>query len=383
LSWNRAAGALALLGALVSPADPAGAEDAEREATRATMRQIFESIRVVLPLSVNETKFAAPENRAAIERALAALADNANALASHARGTDPTRPYLGGSLEHDAREALDRYRGGHFAGAAFQIQQATENCVACHTKLHSPGTSPVAIHFVDRSALAGLPLAERARLEVATRQFDAAVASYEKLLASAKVPPSELLTPLVDYLIVEVRVKGEFERPAKTLARFARRPDLWRHLRADLEGWIRALRELRPLASSAPDLTTARELIARARRIAKVPADTGPLIHYLVASSVLQRFLATTPPPTNRDAAEAYYLLGLAETHVSDTYWVSQADMYLETAIRLAPREPSALEAYLVLEEETVASYTGSQGEQLPASVAQHLEELRALVDAK
>jgi hypothetical protein len=102
------------------------------------MRQIFESIRVVLPLSVNETKFAAPENRVAIEQALAALADNANALASHARGTDPTRLYLGGSLEHDAREALDRYRGGHFAGAAFQVQQATENCVACHTKLHSP-----------------------------------------------------------------------------------------------------------------------------------------------------------------------------------------------------------------------------------------------------
>jgi tetratricopeptide (TPR) repeat protein len=347
------------------------------------MRKIFESIRVVLPLSVNEAKFAAPENRVAIEQALAALADNAGALASHARGTDPARRYLGDSLEHDAREALDRYRAGHFEGAAFQIRLATENCVACHTKLHSPGTSPAAQHFVDRSALAGLPLAERARLEVATRQFDEAAASYEKLLASPKVPPSELLTPLVDYLIVEVRVKGDFERPAKTLARFAKRPDLWRHLRADVEEWIRALRELRPLSSSAPDLATARDLITRARSIAKVPADYGPLVHYLVASSVLQRFLATTPPPSNRDAAEAYYLLGLAETHVGDTYWVSQADIYLETAIRLAPREPSALEAYLVLEEETVASYTGSQGEQLPVSVAEHLEELRALVDAK
>ena len=383
LSWNRLAGALALLVALASPAAPVSETDAEREATLATMRRIFESIRVVLPLSVNEAKFAAPENRVAIEQALTALADNASALASHARGTDPARLYLGGSLEHDAREALDRYRAGHFEGAAFQIQLATENCVACHTKLQSPGSSPAAVHFVDRSALAGLPLAERARLEVATRQFDEAVVSYEKLLASRKVAPSELLTPLVDYLIVEVRVKGEFERPAKTLARFAKRPDLWRHLRADVEEWIRALRELRPLASSAADLATARDVIARARSIAKVPADYGPLIHYLVASSVLQRFLATTPPPSNRDAAEAYYLLGLAETHLGDTYWVSQADMYLETAIRLAPREPSALEAYLVLEEETVASYTGTQGEQLPASVAQHLEELRALVDAK
>jgi hypothetical protein len=332
---------------------------------------------------VNETKFAAPENRVTIEQALAALADNGSTLAAHARGTDPAPFYLGGSLAHDAQEALDRYRGGHFEGAAFQIQQATENCVACHTKLQSPGPSPVGEHFVDRSALPGLPLAERARLEVATHQFDEAVVSYEKLLASPKVPPSEVLTPLIDYLIIEVRVKGDFERPAKTLARFAKRPDLWRHLRVDVEAWIRALRELRPFGSSAPDLATARGLIARARGIAKVPADYGPLIHYLVASSVLQRFLAMTPPPSDRDAAEAYYLLGLAEMHVGDTYWVSQADVYLETAIRLAPKEPSALEAYLVLEEETVASYTGSAGEQLPASVAQHLEELRALVDAK
>ncbi|MBS1106562.1 MAG: hypothetical protein H6Q91_2064 [Deltaproteobacteria bacterium] len=383
LTWIGSAGVLALLVALASPAAAVDATDAEREATRATMRQIFENIRVVLPLSVNEAKFAAPENRVAVEQALAALANNASALSSHARESDPARLYLGGSLEHDAREALDRYRAGHFEGAAFQLQQATENCVACHTKLVGAAASPVGVHFVDRSALAGLPLAERARLEVATRQFDEAIASYEKLLASRKVPPSEVFTPLVDYLTIEVRVKGDFERPAKTLARFAKRPDLWRHLRVDVETWIRALRELRPFGSSAPELATARDLIARARSIAVVPADYGPLIHYLVASSVLQRFLATTPPPSNRDAAEAYYLLGLAETHLGDTYWVSQADMYLETAIRLAPREPSALEAYLVLEEETVASYTGTQGEQLPASVAQHLEELRALVDAK
>jgi hypothetical protein len=178
-----------------------------------------------------------------------------------------------------------------------------------------------------------------------------------------------LLTPLVDYLIVEVRVKGEFERAAKTLARFAKRPDLWRHLRSDVDEWIHALRELRPLASSAPDLAKARELIERARSIAKVPADSGPLVHYLVASSVLQRFLATTPPPTNRDAAGAYcsgspgtrrrHLLGFAGRHAGD-------------------RDPAAGAVGaggLVLEEETVAIH-GSTGRTAP-SVAGHLRAAR------
>lgn len=373
-------GGAALTGA--PAADAADEAASEREQTRATMREIFESVRLLLPLSVNEDRFAAPENRAAVEQALDALAKNADTLATHARPTDPARQGLGRSLARDARQARARYADGRYESAAFQVQQATENCIACHTRLPSPGDSPVAENFVDRTALAALPLAERARLETATRQFDEAAASYEKLLADPEMHPNELLTPLIDYLIVQVRVRNDFERPRKTLQRFARRPDLWRHLRVDVDQWGRSLRELAPLAKQPPDLAAARDLIASAKQVDQYPADHRALVHYLVASSILQRYLDASPP-SPRDAAEAYYLLGLAETHVGDTTWVSQPDLYLEAAIRLAPQEPFAHEAYVLLEEETVADYTGSRGVSLPDSVADHLRELRELVDAR
>lgn len=344
------------------------------------MREIFESIRVLLPLSVNETRFGAPENRAAVETALASLQANADALAAHARSKDAARRFLGDALAADAGSALARYRAGHYDAAAFQIQQATETCVACHTKLRSPGDSPAAKHFIGTSALAKLPLAERARLEVATRQFSEAAKSYEKLLASLGTHAGDLLSPLTEYLIVEVRVRGEFDRARRTLERFAKRPDLWRHLRSDVAQWIAALRELAPLGDQPPDVATARALIEKARAIDLYPADRRGLIHYLVASSILQRVLGDETVG-DREAGEAYYLLGLCETHVGDDYWVSQADLYLETAIRMAPKEPFAEEAYLVLEEETVNAYTGSAGTELPKPVADHLEELRRLID--
>jgi hypothetical protein len=374
--------ALALAGAPAARAAETAPTPAEREQTRATMREIFESIRVLLPLSVNETRFAAPENRAAVESALEALATNADAVAAHARANDPARRGFGRSLARDAREARDRYAAGRYDSAAFQIQQATENCVACHTRLPSPGDSPVGENFVDRTAIAALPPAERARIEVATRQFDEATASYEKLLADPKVHPNELVAPLVDYLIVQVRVRGDFERPRKTLERFARRPDLWRHLRVDVERWARSLRELAPIAKQPPTLAAAQDVIARARAVDQYPADHRGLVHWLVASSILERLL-DAGPPSDRDAAEAYYLLGLAETHVGETTWVSRPLLYLEAAIRLAPKEPFAQEAYLLLEEETVLDYTGSQGVALPESVEAHLAELRDLVDAE
>lgn len=385
---HRSAAGILLLWAFAAAAQsptpaPTGAPDAktaEREATRATMRDIFESIRVLLPLSVRTDAFAAPENRATVERALVALEQNADALAEHARSDDPARRLLGGSLSTDAGQALLLYRSDQFEEAAFQVQQTTENCVACHTKLRGVGNTPVARHFVDKSALRGLPLAERARLEVATRQFDEAATSYEKLLASPKIHAGDLLGPLSDYLTLMVRVENDYERARKTLDRFAKRPDLWRHLRSDVEQWSRALRELEPYRDLPPDLASARSLIDRARQLQVVPADRGGWIHYLVASSLLQRYLAL-PPPTTRDAAETYYLLGLCETHIGDRQWISQADLYLESAIRLAPKEPFAAEAYVLLEEDTLVGYTGSSGANLPDSVAKHLEELRVLVD--
>jgi hypothetical protein len=182
-------------------------------------------------------------------------------------------------------------------------------------------------------------------------------------------------------VILEVRVRGDFDRPRKTLARFARRPDLWRHLRVDVEEWIRALHELAPLAKRPPTVAAARDLLERAKSVNQYPADQRALVHYVVASSLLQRFVATDPPPADADVAEAYYLLGLADTHIGDTYWVSETETYLEAAIRLAPKSPFAEEAYLLLEEQTVVAYTGTAGASVPESVAKHLAELRAMID--
>jgi len=359
----------------------AGHAESEPDKTRKTMREIFASMKVLLPLSTNEERFGAPQNRAAVLAALESLASHADRIASHARADDAARLYIGSSLASDARDALQRYKEGRYESSAFLVQQATENCIACHTRLPSPGDSPLSEHFVDRSALNALPIAERIRLLVATRQFDEALAASERLFADPGVNPAEMLVPLTDYLIVAVRVKGDYARPVPVLERFAKRPDLWRSLRLDVEEWVRALKELAPLAEAPPELATARELVEEAQRLVPYPADRRGLVQNIVASSVLHRYL-DAKPPAKRDEAEAYYLLGVAEAQIGEPYWVPQADFYLETAIRLAPREPFAEPAYALLEEQTLLIYTGSSGVHAPESVTKHLQELRALVDA-
>ena len=368
-----------LLAGLAAPAARAAATAGEE--TRARMREIFSSMQLLLPLSA-DGDLGDPAERAAVTKALEALAADADLLAAHARENDPGRAYLGRSLASDARNALDRYREGRTESAAFLVQQATENCIACHAKLPSPGDSPVAETFVDATALAKLRPEERARLQIATRQFDDALATLEGLFADPGVHPSAMLGPLTDYLIVAVRVKNDFERPIPVLERFAQRPDLWVQLRGDVEQWIRDLRALRGLRDEPPQVARARQLVEEARSGSPLAPDERHLVRYVVASSLLHRWLAE-PERSAAEQSEAWMLLGVCELQTSDTFWLSQAEFYLETAIRRAPGSPPAQRAYELLEAETIENYTGAAGVELPPSVRKRLGELHALAEGR
>jgi hypothetical protein len=104
-------------------------------------------------------------------------------------------------------------------------------------------------------------------------------------------------------------------------------------------------------------------------------------VHYVLASSVLHRFLESHP--RTEDVARAYYLLGLVEFQIGRDFWIAQGEMFLETAIRLAPDSPIAVDAYALLEQEILLGYTGSSGLHLPDDERERLADLRALISAR
>ncbi len=380
-AWFVLAGALVALPGGASDEAAESTEPADPAATRAAMRQIFDDVRVLLPLSASPGRFSAPASEAAIRESLTDLSQRADTLARHAGPSrDPRFRHLGRTLARDARDALWTYERGQPENARFLIQQMTESCVSCHARLPA-ADSPLAERLLDRSTLAGLAPAERAGLQMATRRFEDALVTYEEILASREYPPAALLAPLTDYLILAVRVKQDPERPLPVLDAFAQRPDLWRYLRLDVEHWIATLRRIGGLARQEPDLARARTLLAEAREQIRFPADRRALVHYVVASSILHRFVEA-PGGSDGDRAEAYYLLGLVESRIGRNEWVSQAGALLEASIRLAPDAPFAETAYAILEEETLLDYGGLEGEALPAEVTASLAELRRLLDA-
>ena len=78
-----------------------------------------------------------------------------------------------------------------------------------------------------------------------------------------------------------------------------------------------ALQELQSHGPTDEALVRARTLIETGQRRNRFPADHQGFVYFVVASSLLHRFLTTPAADGERRAlAEAYYLLGVAETYI-------------------------------------------------------------------
>jgi len=381
--WILVAG-LCLLLACAGPAEPF------ETATRATMEDIVAELRVLLPLTASDERFAAPEHQEAVSESLRALAAAGARLDRHgSEAGDVAFGVFGHALAEDTSDALARWEAGRPGEARFLVEGLTEDCVGCHSRLAGPSSTelgPQLLAEVDRSRVAGQ---EWAQLLVATRQFDAALEAYEAILYAPAGPVTrlDLESVLVDYLVVCVRVTGDLSRARATVDRVAQRTDLPRYLGVMLVAWGTSLEEIEARDAAGNGLERARVLLSAADAsgadspgMFRIGRDR--LIDDLVASGDLYEFVANQPGATPLEQAEAYHGLGATELRIARSLWLSPADAYLEASIRAAPDSDWAAESFDLLELHTMFEYEGSAGLHVPEDVREHLDELRALLDA-
>jgi hypothetical protein len=285
-------------------------------------------------------------------------------------------------LASEAQTVLQRYEQAQYQAAQFALHQLTERCFACHSKLPTSRRFVLGQRFLAEVPLASLPLKERARLAVAVRQFDTALELYEMLFQSPAITAGELglIGAFEDYLKIVVRVYNDARRALHTLETFRQRPDVPFYLTEHLGSWVEALKEVHAVAAPDDILPYARTLIREGQQRNRFLADRLGLVHFVTASGLLHRYVDTSTV-TGTPLAEGYYLLGVAESYISRTLWMSETEFFLETAIRLAPQSVHARKAYAFLEEYVLVGYTGSAGLHLPADIQARLAELRRLVN--
>jgi hypothetical protein len=315
---------------------------------------------------------------------LARIAERADALARHADAGQADLASRGRVLADDARRASERFASGRYVDARFVALHLTDSCVGCHSRLPSDKDAPFAAKLFDDKKLRDLSPSERARLAVATRQFDKSLDLYEALLTSPSPPEGEVTrgADLTEYLIVAVRVKRDPERAARLLDKLERRPETAPDVRRECDPWAVTLRSEGKALSEKPSLARARSLVEAGRRARPYAFSRAGLVDDLIASSILHALLEDPKQPT-AERAETYYLLGLTDAQVRASPWLSDAAWYLMSAIETAPHTSIAQKAFDAYEDMTLLSWTGSAGIDLPPDVMAELDRLRALAGSK
>lgn len=359
------------------------ADDKEKIQVKTAMNKIYAALKSVLPFSLEPNGFARSGNQRQIDQSLKVLAQEAKWVRKHGKMEDEGFMMISESLASDATNAYNHFEHRRYPESQFLIRHITENCVSCHSRLPSDKDAAPSRNFMTDINLDKVPLEQKAMLLVATRQFDEGLNTYEQLFKDPKFYASQTVTlnPFLDYLTVSLRVKTDMERPRKVIEGVIKEQRLPSIIRHDMEGWAQALKDLQKSdIKGKDDLEKARFVMERGKQLMDYPTDRAGVVHYLYASSLLNQFLASKPTDKLK-VAEAYYLLGSTELLVGRSYWLSQADRFLEASIRTAPQLPTARKAYALLEENITLGYTGSSGTRIPADVAAKLKELSDLID--
>jgi hypothetical protein len=260
----------------------------------------------------------------------------------------------------------------------------TQHCVACHSRDPARRDFPLSGALNDYLRDQPLNEEERARLQVALRQFEDAMATWEGVLSDPSRDPVDLALDgsLVEYLTIAVRVQAQYARAAEQLHRLAEREETPFYLRRRFDTWISDLDAAR--AARADPMT-----LARARDMFHYTETRPGLLwndNQLVSDLVLSAGLRSLVDPDNRDIlpaelAEAYYMLGVVEARTIGLYSaLPSMERFWEAAVRTAPESPYALESYALLEEYAATTFSGELPFERTDDTFARLAELRALI---
>jgi hypothetical protein len=379
---SRALAALVLSGLCLAFALRVGADapPGGDDATKAAMHDIFAAVSEILPRCLSNERFQAPADREAVQAALGKLAAKADTLASHLSGGPDELAFRGEALAREARRAQARFASGRPVDARFTALNLVSACIGCHARLPAETSASFTSKLTEKIDPSALSPSERARLEVATRQFDAALDAYEALLLSPSPEAGEAvrMPDLTEYLIVAIRVKRVPERAQKFLGKLGQRAQTLENVQQLVGPWQETLGREGKVVRDPPSLATARRLVAAGRQARTYAYSRAGLVDDLLASSVLHRLLEQ-PKLAAAERAEAYGLVGLTDSQVRSSPWLSDGAWYLEAAIHTLPHSPVAQRAFEAYEDMTLLEWTGSAGTQIPDDVVQDLDRLRAL----
>ncbi len=324
------------------------------EQTGVVMRDVYDAIAYLLPLSVRGDEARSPWDKELVDAKLEILQSAAATLVEHAQSEDSEFKLLARSFDRLVRDTAASFREQWPDYAYYSLMELTDHCVACHSRLPSDSQQLFGQRLIARMVLDDVPPESKALLLVATRQFDAALELLEQRLLDGKLDPIEAdyRGIMVRYLRIAISVPKNTARVKTFLARYRAREDLPFYLDRRLAHWETMLTELADSLDAQPDLDRARTIFDQATARTLAPGNRLRAAEDLLAARLFRTFLAVNPNLDAATRAEIYFKLAIISLRTSEPDpGVPEMEILLAAAIDADPAGPHALEAYSLLEE--------------------------------
>lgn len=369
---------------IILPATLSADAAAADSQTRHIMQNAADSLEILLPLSLDSETFLDPDNHEVVMTHLSQLEDSAHALADHGASQSLDFQLLATAFSRAANRIRTDFQYLHPAEARYLLMDLTQHCVACHSRDAAARDFPLSRSLSQYLEEQPLNERQRARLQLALRQFDDAMETWEGMLSDPSVQPVDMSLggDFVEYLTIAVRVREQFGRAVRQLKKVAARKDTPFYLRRRLKTWIADLEAAERDKERTMTMEHARELFRRPDPRPGLRWNDSQLVSDLTLSARLRSLTASGDadvPPAR--LAEAYYMLGVLEARTIGLYSaLPSMERFWEAAIRTAPESPYAVEAYALLEESAATTFSGELPFEQTDETFARLAELRKLI---
>lgn len=358
------------------------------------MQKLKETLPELLADVASDQRFYDPKNKDRILANTKKLSELAHALkrepgkmsAGGAFDTDPSIGLISGLFDEEVERAYVALKEGHRTYARGLLRSVGSYCISCHTRTDFGPNFPRMELKIDNKSLTSFELAD---LYAATRQFDRALAEYDKVAGDPKIAqerPIEWEKAVKRALAIAVRVNKDPDKALKLVQAVLDSPTAPLFFKAEALAWQDTIRKWKKEPQKKQRTVSgyfaeSRNLITLARGVQKYPADQTGDVYYLRASAVLHELMRQ--PLSPEQTSEAFYLAGVCYEALQTLGLWTLPEIYYETCIQRSPHSVIAENCYQRYERSVYLGYSGSGGFALPADVKSKLKKLQELAKAQ
>lgn len=338
----------------------------------------------------SEQEFVRDSNKTIIQTKLEDLSGLFKNLKTHPAITMQGLTLNQGVMNEQLEQTVTLFKNNRKSLARAKFNAALNLCVSCHTQ--SPGTvnKEQAKFFADKD-IEKLKINnyEKAELYFITRDFEKAMALYDKFLrASKKSDDDEFIYKALErQLIYFIKIKKSFPEAKTHFEVYLKDKILNDKIAQEVGEWVKTLAG-KSLWENFDPAKVKEEEIEKFMQTFIADDEEGPIFSVTNSSEVYDLNLSSilmdyyNAHPETKHGAKILYWLATLDKRVNDDLFFSLGDYYLLACMENYPKDPIAKDCYESYMDDLEINYL-SKEKVFPPEIKAKVEKLEKLLDIK